>query len=165
MGEYNLNGFLPSELIADDLSNAFAMRADLHSAFDKRMFVFVPKPISSGRFVTHVLQQTSEIGPFYHNAALHPIRGVQVEFLLVRFAWAIFPLLTNFLTTRTERLLLLVKDRNSVAEEVSGNDCWRFAGNDQGVSKCRSNSPRMRRIEEIPCESIEETDTESDDTG
>jgi hypothetical protein len=173
MDRYNLSRSLPPEFITDDLNNALTLRADLHYAFDRCTFVFVPKPVSSphtnqssSRFVTHVLEQTSEIGPLYHNAALFPLRGVQPEFLLARFAWAIFPYLRRFLTAKTDRLLLLMKkDHKSKSELVSGDDCWRLVGNQGKASKSRSISPRKRRAEDVPRESIEETDSESDDTG
>jgi hypothetical protein len=130
MREYNLDRYLPTDLLTDDANNALTLRADLHFAFDRCVFVFVPKPVSSApvdrsssRFVTHVLNQTSEIGPLYHNAALLPLRGVKPEFLLTRFAWAIFPLVAPFVNFGVERSLLLLKNGVSTAEEVSATDC------------------------------------------
>jgi hypothetical protein len=166
MAQYNLNGSLPGTLLTDDSSNALALRADLHSAFDKGMFVFVPKPISSpSSFVTHALQQTSEIGPLFHNGTLLPVQGVQPEFLLARFAWAIFPFLAPFLSVGVERYLLLVKDQASKPEAVPGDDCRRLAGDQGRSSKSRSGSPRKRRAADIPLESVEGISSESEDIG
>jgi hypothetical protein len=78
--KYNLNYYLPSELPTDDSNSALTLHIDLHDAIDRYMFVFVPKPTSSApidqsssRFTTHVLNETSEIRPLYHNAAILPI--------------------------------------------------------------------------------------------
>ncbi|KAI9767691.1 MAG: hypothetical protein M1840_005563 [Geoglossum simile] len=162
MERYNLNGILPRDYLIDDLNNVMALRSDLHSALDRRVFAFVPKPIAppgspssktTTHFVTHVLQQTSEIGPFYHNASILPVHGVPSEFLLARFAWAIFPSLIPFLSSGKERLLLMAQDGPSVAKLVSADECYVLAGNRKSASRSRSASPKKRKAEDTPLES------------
>jgi hypothetical protein len=174
MNSYNLDGSLPQELITNDSSNALTLRSDLHYAFDRCSFVFVPKPIfspstasptASRPFVTHVLEQANEIGPLYHNGTLLPVRGVRTEFLLVRFAWAIFRYVKPFLSHKVERVLLLVKDEAVKPEIVSGDECRFLASNQQRASNSRSSSPRKRRAPDTLCESIEVMGYESDDAG
>ncbi|KAI9779335.1 MAG: hypothetical protein M1839_007443 [Geoglossum umbratile] len=154
---YNLNRFLPRDRTIDDVNNLMALRADLHFAFDQRVFVFVPKPVAppssntTTRFVTHILQQTSEIGPLYHNASILPIRGVRSEFLLARFAWAIFPLVIPFLSKGKERVLLMVQDGSSVAKSASAEECFTLAGNP--ASRSRSVSPKKRTAGDTPLDS------------
>jgi hypothetical protein len=43
MSQCNPDGQLPSEMITDDISNAIASRSDIHSAFDDKKFVIIPK--------------------------------------------------------------------------------------------------------------------------
>src|SRR4051794_12056189 len=92
------------------------------------------------------------IGHTDHNAALHPIQGIQPEFLLARFAWAIFPYLAAFLDAGVERFLLLKDEINT--DVVSGDDCRRLVRN-QGKSKSRSSSPGKRRAGDALQDSIE----------
>ena len=64
MSVYNLNDILSPHLAMNDISNAVALRADVHKTFDDKKVVFVPK---SGRWVTHFLKQTHNMGGQYHN--------------------------------------------------------------------------------------------------
>ena len=43
MEDYNDNQTLGANDITDDISNAVALRSDVHSCFDELRFVFVPK--------------------------------------------------------------------------------------------------------------------------
>jgi hypothetical protein len=58
----------------DDSSNALLLRADIHIAFDKPKFVFVPKPSSNQQcpeqFVIHLIENSTELEFLYHNRAL-----------------------------------------------------------------------------------------------
>lgn len=59
----------------DDTGNAMLLRADLHVAFDKPRFVFVPKPSGDNgvmRLVLHLLEPSAELEHLYHNRELHP---------------------------------------------------------------------------------------------
>lgn len=110
MARYNTG----SAATLDDTSNALLLRADLHIAFDKPKFVFVPKPSSDPekpRLVTHLVEASAELEHWYHNRALHSV-GSSIEVLFVRFAWTIFPLLDGFLVSPVSRRLLLAnRDR------------------------------------------------------
>lgn len=84
------------------------IREDLHTAFDRREFVFVPKAAANEApvFVTHLLTDSPELGLLYHNTKLHPIDRVAPEFLFARFAWSIFPGIEGFLLAGVSRDLL-----------------------------------------------------------
>lgn len=118
MARYNTG----SAATLDDASNALLLRADLHIAFDKPKFVFVPKPSSDPekpRLVTHLVEASAELEHWYHNRALHSVCS-SIETLFARFAWTIFPLLDGFLVSRARRRLLLAnRDRT-----VSGDDVF-----------------------------------------
>ncbi|RYO04902.1 hypothetical protein AA0121_g12595 [Alternaria tenuissima] len=83
------------------------LRADLHIAFDKPRFVFVPKPSGDNgvmRLVLHLLEPSAELEHLYHNRELHP-SDVGGETLFARFAWTLFPLLEAFLSCKEDRRL------------------------------------------------------------
>ncbi|KAL5410109.1 hypothetical protein PMIN03_005570 [Paraphaeosphaeria minitans] len=93
----------------DDTVNAMLLQADLHIAFDKSRFVFVPKPSSEGgeqRLVFHLLDPSPEYEHYHHNHELHE-SAVSPEVLFARFAWTLFPLLGAFLSCKKNRRLTL----------------------------------------------------------
>ncbi len=55
----------------DDPASALLLRSDIHRAFDKLQFVFVPN--ADGVLVTHVLASILELRNLYHNATLHQV--------------------------------------------------------------------------------------------
>ncbi|PVH91208.1 hypothetical protein DM02DRAFT_706327 [Periconia macrospinosa] len=144
MSRYNLG----SANTLDDLSNALLLRTDLHIAFDKPKFVFVPKPSSDmekPRFVIHLVEASAELEFLYHNRALHPLYS-SVETLFARFAWSIFPLLDAFLTCRERRRLLLANENAAPVDNdgfVAWDKCAQF-------SRKRSQSPKKRKPDSVP---------------
>lgn len=94
MLKYNIS----SANTLDDLSNALLLRTNLHIAFDKPKFVFVPKSSSDPkkpRLVTHLVEALAELEHLYHNRALHSLTS-SIEIVFARFAWTIFSLLDPF---------------------------------------------------------------------
>ncbi|KAI9778213.1 MAG: hypothetical protein M1839_008330 [Geoglossum umbratile] len=100
----------------DDQKNGFLLRRDLHADFDDRKFVVVPK---CGKWVVHVIKMTFELGKLYHNVPLYDIEAVAPEFLLTRFAWAIFPGVCGFLETMSKRELILCQVADGKANWVT----------------------------------------------
>ncbi|KAG4427741.1 hypothetical protein IFR05_016779 [Cadophora sp. M221] len=93
----------------DNPANALLLRADLHIAFDKPKFVFVPKPSIDAeprQFAVHLVEPSRELESLYHNRALQGL-GVSLELLFARFAWTIFPWLAGFLKGKIQRCLQL----------------------------------------------------------
>ncbi|KAL8639317.1 MAG: hypothetical protein Q9228_003635 [Teloschistes exilis] len=109
MFRYVLDPQRRSQAAITDVKNLILMRSDLHTSFDNdKKFVFVPKkpqPDQSNT-VTHVLSYSDEYTPLYHNTLTHSIDLIPRPYLLVRFAWAIFPQLEPFLLGHIERNLL-----------------------------------------------------------
>ncbi|KAH8712037.1 hypothetical protein GQ44DRAFT_625931 [Phaeosphaeriaceae sp. PMI808] len=144
MSRYNFG----SANTLDDISNALLLRTDLHIAFDKPKFVFVPKPSADPekpKLVTHLVEASAELEYLYHNRALHSLRS-SVETLFARFAWSIFPLLDTFLTCRARRRLLLANNNATFFDRegfVSWERCAQF-------SRKRSQSPKKRKPEAGP---------------
>ncbi|CAI6225658.1 unnamed protein product [Periconia digitata] len=74
MSRYN---FGPANTL-DNLSNALLLRANLHIAFDKPKFVFVPKlssELEKPRFVIHLAEASAKLEFLYHNRALHTLHS------------------------------------------------------------------------------------------
>ncbi|KAI9760929.1 MAG: hypothetical protein M1840_002171 [Geoglossum simile] len=130
MQRYNLQQQSSFIYLVDDVRNRLVLRLDLHSDFDKKKFVFVPK---MGMLVTHMLQPTYELGRLYHNIPLLETPDVSIEFLLARFAWSIFPSINGFLAAGVPRLLqraslqqdacpksMLVKASAQICRELGG---------------------------------------------
>ncbi|KAK8149670.1 hypothetical protein G3M48_006098 [Beauveria asiatica] len=94
----------------EDPVNVLRLRADLHIAFDKPYFVFVPKAdgVGSQQFVLHVVEPCVEYQHLYHNQKIQQQREVCVELLFARFAWTIFPLVADFLKGKVRRRLRLM---------------------------------------------------------
>lgn len=89
------------------LSNNFLLRKDLHTAFDKSIFVFVPRPEAQkngSRLVVHVLEPSSLFEAVYHNHNFQDFRA-RLEMVFARFDWSIFPLAKGFLTSVESRRL------------------------------------------------------------
>ncbi|KAI9760551.1 MAG: hypothetical protein M1840_002389 [Geoglossum simile] len=153
MYEYNAQTQLSAASVTDDKQNCLTLRLDLHSAFDHRKFVIVPK---GGVLVTHFLQPTSCYGRIYHNTTIHPIYNVSIEFFLTRFAWAILPSIRTFLEPGVERLLIRLEDvkgeREYVRRSTTGVDCRKLSGLAVGP---RGVSPKKRKP---PGEGKEEND-------
>jgi hypothetical protein len=78
----------------DDLSNMLLLRADLHIAFGKPKFVFVPKLSADlqcpRQFVAHLVEPSKELEYLYHNRAMQALH-VSVGLPFARFAWTMFP--------------------------------------------------------------------------
>lgn len=110
MSVYNANTILSPAHAIDDVTNGFALRSDLNGpGFDAGKLVVAPK---EGKLVLHFLFDVDELGYLYHNRELHTIATIPREFLLARFAWAVFPLLARFLNT--EKNLSVARNVKSV---------------------------------------------------
>ena len=88
----------------DSPSNLVLLRSDVHKIFDKKSFVFIPKLDET--ICIHVLSELRQQRSLYHNTKLHPVT-IGAEYLFTRFAWAIFPQLSQFLQRRKRTLLAL----------------------------------------------------------
>jgi len=89
------------------------LRVDLLRAMDTGTFAFVPK---CGKWVVHMLAQTNHIGRDYQNVELRDLHDVASQFLLTRFAWAIFPLLENFLSFPIRRHLTVFANSSNTGD-------------------------------------------------
>lgn len=106
-----------------DVANLLALQEDLHSIFDQRFFVLVPKGY---RLHVHFLVLTEDLGPIYHNREVQSLTSVvSPEFIFVRFAWAIFSYNLGF--TRRPRTAIAVW--SEVTEE------WQEQTRQQGVAQ------------------------------
>lgn len=141
MNNYNLNRLLIAEASVDDMSNATAMRSDIHKAYDKRFFVIVPK---LDRWTAHFMEPTFHLGSLYHNMLVNLHTDVALEYMFSRFAWTIFPLIRVFLeqgpprrvrTQMTNAIGLQDMDMNLDGEAISKTF----------FSRPRNASPKKRR--------------------
>ncbi|EGX87738.1 hypothetical protein CCM_09360 [Cordyceps militaris CM01] len=147
---------------AHNIANVLLLRADLHIAFDKPGFVFVPKPSISGesqKFVFHCVEPSPEFGYLYHNRVTQGLR-VSEELLFARLAWSIFPLLSSFLKSKIPRRLCL-RSSNDNGRTATGPF---FASAEQCEdlltkgNKSRNASPKKRGR---PEDCVQEADTDS----
>ncbi|KAL9000487.1 MAG: hypothetical protein Q9188_005659 [Gyalolechia gomerana] len=119
MRRYNRNQALVETYLLDDGSNGLALRPDLHDEFDDAGFVFTRK---QQQWVVHFLRETYNLGPTYHNSTVHLKEEISPQFLLTRFAWAIFPLVRTFVDLGPKRSVYLRAgaddDETSVVKEL-----------------------------------------------
>ncbi|KAK3941754.1 hypothetical protein QBC46DRAFT_91925 [Diplogelasinospora grovesii] len=80
----------------DNENNLITLRRDIRHLFNHGELTFVAKKPDNARcsqVVTHILCEDGprrELANLYHNRMLHDLRGVAVEMLFARFAWAVF---------------------------------------------------------------------------
>ena len=114
----------PKETTIDAPANLIRIRCDVHWLWDQLDLVFVPK---SSSLVAHAFSGASELIQLYHNVELHPLPGRPAEYLLARFAWALFLSVRTFLMSSVSRLLLLRTKDGQDAKRVSSSQCRAFA--------------------------------------
>jgi hypothetical protein len=142
MRQYNARLDISGDVITDDVANALAMRADIHRAFDDCKFVLVPK---CGRWTIHFLEKTYDLGRIYHNRPIEIAGGVSPEFILTRFAWALFPLVKAFMEQGPERAVKVREQSdNGLYETVKTLDPAGFERM-TAATRGRSSSPRKRK--------------------
>ena len=143
MGTYNDNHRLGPGSALDDMSNAMALRPDLHRAFDNRGFVVVCK---KSKWVPHFLEKTTELGPLYHNVVMELSLSISPSFLLTRLAWALFPLVSEFFTSPVESKMARIWTENKQEQVTKALD----QPERQRVfnSKSRNPSPTKRQRED-----------------
>ena len=141
MGRYNLNLDLQGEHRVDDISNTVALRSDIHRAFDKRRFVFVPK---ESRWVVHFFGLSNTLGQLYHNTPLELDPDISPNLLLARFAWTIFPAVSPFLEAGGgKKLRLRVTKEDGLHEEIQTVKPQELAV--MGLTRGRNPSPKKRK--------------------
>ncbi|KAL9593325.1 MAG: hypothetical protein Q9219_007604 [cf. Caloplaca sp. 3 TL-2023] len=141
MNRYNLNPDLTPDGAVDDISNATAMRADIHTAYDDSFFVIVPK---EGSWTVHFTKATRHLGSLYHNTrvGLHP--DISVEHMYSRFAWTIFPLVKYFLMQGFRRRIRTRDINGAIVDHDFDKDT---ITNEffNSTPKARSVSPKKRK--------------------
>ena len=117
------------------------LRADVHRAFDKKQFVFIPKVDDT--LCTHVLGDRQQHRMMYHNTTLHPVT-LGAEYLFCRFAWAIFPLLGNFLSRGEPTLLALRNGGTTWADGTQSAESGKTQSRKSSPTKSASPTKRAR---------------------
>ncbi|KAI4121473.1 MAG: hypothetical protein LQ341_007403, partial [Variospora aurantia] len=141
MGRYNLNRLLTVDARIDDMSNATAMRSDIHKAYEKRLFVMVPK---DDCWTVHFMEPTYHLGSLYHNMPVHLHSDVGLEYMFSRFAWTIFPLIRDFLEQGPPRQVR-TRARNGNISQVTDKNLDIEAISKTFFPRARSASPKKRK--------------------
>ncbi|KAI1120925.1 hypothetical protein F5Y10DRAFT_257429 [Nemania abortiva] len=146
----------------NDPANTMSLMANLYWAFDRPLFVIVPKPStgssSSGSpsrnkpqsyaFVAHAISTVPEARDFtnlYHNRSMQPkyFNILKREFLFARFAWALFLYLRKFIDRVDTAPLevIIFEDDNYVSKSMTGKQFAKLR-----ETRCESaNRPRKQR--------------------
>lgn len=142
MQQYNISRSLSPDCCTDDLSNALALRADIHRIFDEARFVIVPK---ENTWVAHFLQITHSLGYLYHNTAPGLAISVSTEALLTRFAWAIFQ---SVMLVQggggKRRLRIKTIEDGEIVERIQDMNVNTYQNTLRACGQSRSRSPRKR---------------------
>jgi hypothetical protein len=157
MEQYNVDTTLDSDNLLRDLSNVLLLRSDIHTAFDDRKFVIFPKQAAD--FVVHMLEPTLYIGQIYHNILLRKPR-CSIEFLFARFALAIFPSLSGFLSKSHPNLLVIRVDKDT--KERLPATSTKPVERQKKAANSRSSSPKKRARADIDEEDIGHDETSSE---
>jgi hypothetical protein len=152
MAQYNMNSQLVRDAVIDDITNAIALRSDLHTTFDAAKFVVVPK---QDAWVAHFTHLTNDLDKLCHNTVVAIDQEVSSNCLLARFAWAIFPLVSKFLMTGAARQVrtrvLQDGELTEVTETITtGQAKAKFAG-----ERSRSTSPHKRKVNDSTNDDID----------
>ena len=94
----------------------------------------IPKP----QLVFHLMDPSPELAPLYQNVPLSEVRGLCKEFLLVRFALAVFPQVMPFLRRLVNRYLIVVGEDGKSRSELHDGACL------AGLYAERTSSPTKR---------------------
>ena len=152
MAQYNMNGQLVRDAVVDDITNAIALRSDLHTTFDAAKFVVVPK---QDAWVAHFTHLTNDLGKLYHNTAVAIDEEVSSNCLLVRFAWAIFPLVSKFLMAGAARQVRMRVVQDGELTEVTETVTAEQANARFARGRSRSTSPRKRKVTDTGNDNID----------
>ncbi|GAP86892.1 putative conserved hypothetical protein [Rosellinia necatrix] len=183
----------PGHTGIDHQSNKILLLAHLHWAFDRSLFVVVPKP-SAGpstpgpqsststlsprikrqqyAFAAHVLSDNNEASDFrdkYHNFPLQPKYSKQFkhEFLFARFAWALFPYLTHFVyrsDSATTRNFMVLEGDDYVSKSMTGLEYVNFREKrGQGKIGSRKRPGDSMNQNREPADEDDENDAYKDD--
>ncbi|EJP61293.1 uncharacterized protein BBA_09768 [Beauveria bassiana ARSEF 2860] len=162
MGRYSSPTLAATATLTGDARNAILLCSNIHSTFDQRRFVFVPK---HGSWVIHVISGTpkDELPAVYHNAQPQQLSGIAVEYLFARFAWTVLSS-GMFLHTGVSRRLITLRQEDGVSgvSDVSGEECRTLFAPILGSKSC-NNSPRKRVREDEEAADISEEDDDLDE--
>lgn len=142
MSQYNTNSMLSPEFATDDVSNAIALRSDIHKAFDDRTFTVVAM---GDKWAAHFFTPTYDLGKQYHGCTLDIDETVSPNQLFARFAWTVFPLVRGFLQTGPKRWLRVkVIEEGGFKEDKQYLDAKTITSRFM-TSRTRSQSPTKRK--------------------
>jgi hypothetical protein len=142
MDKWNRDTSLDPDNLCKDMNNLILLRSDLHTVFDERIFVLFPK--SDKGFVVHMLEQSPDLAQLYHNVEVHPLQ-CSPYFIFARFAWALFPSLSGFLSRpNVSRYLRILKTSSTGAEYIE-EEVIGAAKLQATLSASRSRSPKKRQ--------------------
>lgn len=148
----------------DDPRNAVLLRSDVHTLFDAKRFLIVPK---KSKWVTHVLYGAAqdELARSFHDVQVQPLAGVSVEFMFARFVYTIHALST-FTLSGGKRALLVLKPGQTSREriEVTGLQYKTQLAPRSRVGS-RTPSPTKRRRDDTPADGADPSDPDREDDG
>ena len=78
----------------DDVANGVTLRADVHAALDRSVFVFFPSASSQGQYIAYAIGLELDYAHTLHRRLAKVHERVSAEFLYARFAYNIISLLT-----------------------------------------------------------------------
>jgi len=126
--------------------NLLRLRKDVHTLWDAHRIAIVPK---LGAWTVHVLHRgaTDDLETLYHNQQLQPVAGVCRQYLLARFAMAVFSMslfVSQFTTTR--RRILYIKAAGDLPQvgELTPDQIKASFGPPATRTKSSSRSPNKR---------------------
>ena len=150
-----------------DSGNLLLLRSDIYQLLDELKWVIYPKTVYAGvasetQLVFHLMEPSQQLTELYHNVPLRVTSGLRFEYLLSRFALAIFPRVEAFLRYQADRYIIQVKAnaKGGKSELVTGSELARdYPAPGARPSRPSSNtSKRSRRESESPTK-IQEMDT------
>lgn len=140
---WNSDLTLDSDNLLNDLSNAILLRSDLHTAFNDRKFVLFPK--GDNGFVVHMLEPAPDLAQLYHNVQIEALGQYNAQFLYTRFAWAIFPSLSSFLSKPNAPRAVLIAKRDGTSNKWVAEDFVSSEKLQAKASASCSQSPKKRQ--------------------
>ncbi|KAI4264916.1 MAG: hypothetical protein L6R42_000030 [Xanthoria sp. 1 TBL-2021] len=161
MGRYNLNRLLTVDARIDDMSNATVMRSDIYKAYDKRLFVMVPK---NDCWTVHFMEPTYHLGSLYHNMPVNLHTDVGLEYMFSRFAWTIFPLIRDFLEQGPPRQVR-TRSRNGKVNKVTDKNLDKEAISRTFFPRGRSASPKKRKAGDDDDPTVADSSAEMEQRG
>lgn len=167
---YDMNSMSTSGEVnsVDSDSNLLDLRADMHTMFDNRHFVIVPRVVTVAgpggatlkeqRFVTTLMMVSApELYPDFHLVAVNGLKVKSSRKLFARFAWSVLMSVKPFVFSRPSRQIWVSEN---LSKEMSSSELHKAFGGSGTKASIPTRTPQKRSRVSTSLDDYESLDDE-----